>query len=65
MRYLKFDIENFKGIESTSIDLNTQANKIITLVGLNESGKTSILEAINFLWKEYGESEKHKLIPKN
>jgi AAA15 family ATPase/GTPase len=45
MRYTKFKIKNFKGIKEAEIDLNN--NRIITLVGLNESGKTTILEAIN------------------
>jgi len=47
MRYLKFRIRNFKGIKDTEIDLrsSTGAN-VFTLVGLNESGKTTILEAL-------------------
>ena len=48
MRYLKFRIQNFKGISDTSLELPERAGpKIITLVGLNESGKTTLLEAIN------------------
>ena len=45
MRYTKFKIKNFKGIKEVEVDLSN--NRIITLVGLNESGKTTILEAIN------------------
>lgn len=44
----EFYIQNFKGIESTSISLaNRVDTPIITLIGLNESGKTTILEALS------------------
>lgn len=48
MKYSEFKIKNFKGIENITFDLDKspEAN-IYTLVGLNESGKTTILEAIN------------------
>jgi len=48
MRFTYFRFENFKGIEDLEIDLrrNPSAN-VYPLVGLNESGKTTILEAIN------------------
>lgn len=47
MRYVKFEIQNFKGVKHAVVDLSTltRAN-VFTLVGLNESGKTTILEAI-------------------
>lgn len=49
MRYTHFEIKNFKGIRSLRLDLNTTPRgKIHTLVGLNESGKTTILEAIDY-----------------
>lgn len=44
MLYKNFKIQNFKGINEIEIDLEN--NRIITLVGLNESGKTTIMEAI-------------------
>ncbi|WP_420577404.1 ATP-dependent nuclease [Ekhidna sp.] len=49
MRFEKFEIKNFKGIDQIEIefDKSPKAN-VFTLVGLNESGKTTILEAINF-----------------
>lgn len=48
MYFASFEIENFKGIEKVKLDLTDQpANQIHTLVGLNESGKTTILEAIS------------------
>lgn len=44
----KFTIRNFKGIEQTSISLDDRTNNpIVTLIGLNESGKTTILEALS------------------
>lgn len=47
MRYTKFRIQNFKGIKDTTIDLSSSAGaSVFPLVGLNESGKTTILEAI-------------------
>ncbi|MBB5040696.1 ATP-dependent nuclease [Shinella fusca] len=47
MRYTKFRIQNFKGIKDTTIDLNSGVGaSVFPLVGLNESGKTTILEAI-------------------
>ena len=48
MKYSKFEIQNFKGINKVSIDL--EKNRVITLVGLNESGKTTIMEAIEVFY---------------
>lgn len=49
MKFTYFRFKNFKGIENQKIDLSKNPNtNIYTLVGLNESGKTTILEAINF-----------------
>ena len=49
MKYTGFLVENYKGIERLKIDLDFLPNpNIFTLVGLNESGKTTILEAIDF-----------------
>lgn len=48
MRFTKFKITNFKGIKSAEVRLDELGQgKIFTLVGLNESGKTTVLEAIN------------------
>lgn len=49
MRYGAFRIQNFRGIVDTRIDLEsrTGARSAVSLVGLNESGKTTILEAIH------------------
>jgi predicted ATP-dependent endonuclease of OLD family len=43
-----FTIKRFKGIESLSIDIANKSNSpVITLIGLNESGKTTVLEALS------------------
>lgn len=48
MLFKKFLIRNFKGIKSAEIELDRFGQgKVFTLVGLNESGKTTVLEAIN------------------
>lgn len=48
MRFTKFTIKNFKGIKHAELRLDQFGQgKIFTLVGLNECGKTTILEAIN------------------
>lgn len=49
MLYKQFRIKNFKGISEVTIDLSE--NRIVTLVGLNESGKTTIMEAMQFFHK--------------
>ena len=43
MRYTAFSFKNFKGIEEMTLNLT---GPVTTLIGLNESGKTTILEAI-------------------
>jgi len=66
MRYVKFQIKNFKGIKSLSLDFNTpEKYRVFTLVGLNESGKTTILEALDFFQKDIRKSDRHTLIPKS
>ena len=77
MKFTFFKFRNFKGIESQTLDLskNTES-KVFTLVGLNESGKTTVLEAINyFVFKpetlkalnldNYEVEDIHNLIPIN
>ena len=49
MRFARFEFKNFKGIERIEIDFRRLPNSnVYTLVGLNESGKTTLLEAINY-----------------
>lgn len=75
MKLKYFEIRNFKGIEHIKLDFGSKPNsRVYTLVGLNESGKTTILEAIHF-FEAHSQSENplelhgytitdvHKLIP--
>ena len=67
MIYQSFKIKNFKGIDEVTVDLAN--NRIITLVGLNESGKTTIMEAINLFYRmikglEPDEQSLNKIRPK-
>jgi len=76
MKFTYFKFKNFKGIEDQILRLNSSSNNVYTLVGLNESGKTTILEAINyFAYKpeslgaleldNYDIGDIHNLIPIN
>lgn len=65
MRYTKFEILRFKGINNLILDFEKlPQGKIFPLVGLNESGKTTILEAINFFQNGVDDKKKHLLIHK-
>lgn len=77
MRYSKFLIKNFKGIQSLNFELDNRnpISKIYTFVGLNESGKTTILEALSFFYDNVKDEKEltitksivddvHELIPK-
>lgn len=65
MKYTKFEVEHFKGIDKLTLDLTTHPGyRATTLVGLNESGKTTILEAINLIQKDFEEENAHSLIPR-
>ena len=49
MKIKFFEIKNFKGIDEVRIDFESHPqSNVYTLVGLNESGKTTFLEALNF-----------------
>lgn len=43
MKFKKFEIQNYRAIEHIEVELNHQ---ILPIIGVNESGKTSILQAI-------------------
>lgn len=43
MKFIKFEIKEYRAIENITVDLN---HKILPIIGVNESGKTSILQAI-------------------
>ena len=66
MKIDKITIENYKGIEE--IDIYFDSNlRIKTFVGLNESGKTTILEAMSILSKlDFDDENKiNDMVPKN
>jgi len=47
-KILSFKIKNFKGADDVGIDLEGRSTSpVLTLIGLNESGKSTILEAIS------------------
>ncbi len=55
MKIKEFNIRNFKGIKDESIEIS---GDVITLIGLNESGKTTILEALsNYLNRDKNTTE--------
>ena len=65
MKYTKFTIKKFKGIDKLELDLTKYPNsKVFPLVGLNESGKTTILEAINFFQEDLDGEKEHEIIHK-
>lgn len=58
MYYTRFRIQNFKGIKDTTIKLAEQTKAgVFAFVGLNESGKTTILEAIHSFSPDLATSE--------
>src|SRR3989338_8699158 len=66
MEYANFNIKNFKGIKDVSIDLTRVPKpRIFTFVGLNESGKTTILEAIDFFRNDTEPQQSYRNIPKS
>jgi ABC-type cobalamin/Fe3+-siderophores transport system ATPase subunit len=58
MFYKQFRFRDFKGIEDLTLDLK---ENVTTLIGLNESGKTTILEAIYCF--EYGAEDLDAIDP--
>ena len=48
MKLISIRINNYKGIEDVTLSLESAPlNNVFTLVGINESGKTTILEVVN------------------
>jgi len=65
MKFTKFKIRNFKGINHLNLDLDKIPHgKIYPIVGLNESGKTTILEAINLFQNGVEEEKEHCILHK-
>lgn len=66
MRYLNFYINNFKGISELHLALDNIPNsEVITLVGINESGKTTILDALETFYAEKPLEKAYEFIPKS
>jgi hypothetical protein len=58
LRYESFRIQNFKGIKDTTLQLQTVAGaNVFAFVGLNESGKTTVLEAVHSFAPDEATSE--------
>lgn len=58
MRYKSFRIRNFKGIKDTTVNFESVAGaSVFAFVGLNESGKTTVLEAIHSFSPDTATSE--------
>jgi predicted ATP-dependent endonuclease of OLD family len=55
VRFTKFEIHNYKGITFAAIDIPPEPAPIIALIGLNESGKTTVLEGISQFTSEDGD----------
>ena len=55
IQFSNFQIKNFKGIHNLSFNLESVPSRIVTLVGLNESGKTTVLEALSLLGEALAE----------
>ncbi|MBU1783208.1 MAG: AAA family ATPase [Patescibacteria group bacterium] len=65
MKYTKFIVKKFKGIDELELDLTKYPiGKIFPLVGLNESGKTTILESLNFFQEDLPDGKKHEILHK-
>jgi AAA15 family ATPase/GTPase len=65
MLYQSFKIKNFKGIQELKLDFSeTPKSPIYLLVGLNESGKTTILEALSFFYDNLSGEKELTLRPK-
>lgn len=58
LQYLSFQIQNFKGIKNTTVEFtNIAGARVFAFVGLNESGKTTVLEAIHSFAPDEATSE--------
>jgi predicted ATP-binding protein involved in virulence len=53
MRIKKLELKNFRGFEELTIDFPEGESGLAVFVGVNGSGKTSILEAIAFLLQSF------------
>lgn len=65
VRFTKFEIRNFKGIKETILSFPESPTSVTTLVGLNESGKTTILEALDEFSLCLNSDSLKQMIPKD
>ncbi len=66
MKYTGFQIKNYKWVKDINFKFTHEPHApVITLVWLNESGKTSILEAIKLFSEDIDSEKRHTLIPKS
>lgn len=66
MKYTEFYIKNYKGIKELTFNLDkSPMSNVTTLVGLNESGKTTVLEAMSLLNSSINPETVHRFIPKS
>lgn len=51
MRVKRLKIENFRGI--TNLDLSFENSQMVVFAGINGAGKTTVLEAMQYLFSWY------------
>ena len=54
MKYLQFEINSYRGIEGP-IEINVDKSRLVPIIGINESGKSTILKAI-FSFDKYNDA---------
>lgn len=65
MKYTGFNVKNYKGVIDEDIELGSGEGGVYTCVGINESGKTTILDGIELLNKKVSKGLAHTFIPKS
>src|SRR5688572_30768731 len=55
MRYLRFTISNYRAVTGP-LTIDLQKRSLIPIIGINESGKTTILQAI-YAFDEYNDEQ--------
>ncbi len=53
MRIKKLELKNFRGFEDLTIDFPEGEGGLAVFVGVNGSGKTSVVEALGFMFQEF------------
>jgi hypothetical protein len=55
MRYKSFQIQNYKGVRDTTLEIPVGWSNAVTLIGLNESGKNYASGSNLFVFARSGE----------